>query len=179
MTLAIPVHLVAYDPSWPERATQYATQLDVLGETLLAVHHIGSTAVAGLSSKPVIDLMPIVTSLEALDASRALVEALGYGWHGEFGIAGRRFCTLADAAGERIVHLHFYARGAPDARRQLAFRDYIRAHPDVAADYEAEKHRARALHPENSHAYAEEKGAWIRVTEAKALAWFRGDGVVV
>jgi GrpB-like predicted nucleotidyltransferase (UPF0157 family) len=179
MLLAIPVHIAAYDPRWPALAGHYAGELAVLRPSLVTVHHIGSTSVVGLSAKPVIDLMPIVKDLASLDSMRGRVEALGYGWHGEFGIDGRRYCTLADDAGKRIVQLHFYAQGSLHARRHLAFRDYLRAHPAVAADYEAEKLRARALHPDNSHAYSEEKGAWIRAAEAKALAWFVGDGVLI
>jgi GrpB-like predicted nucleotidyltransferase (UPF0157 family) len=179
MSLAIPVHIEPYDPRWPALAARYCSELFVLGPVLVCVHHIGSTSVVGLSAKPVIDLMPMVTDLASLDAVRCPVEALGYGWHGEFGIDGRRYCTLADDAGKRIVQLHFYAQGSLHARRHLAFRDYLRAHPAVAAEYEAEKHRARALHPDNSHAYSEEKGAWIRAAEAKALAWFVGDGVLI
>ncbi len=43
--------------------------------------------------------------------------------------------------------------------------------PNVARAYEAEKRRARALHPDNSHVYTDEKSAWICMTEATALAW--------
>jgi len=40
--------------------------LQVLASTLVAVHHIGSTSVPGLAAKPIIDLMPVVTRLDAL-----------------------------------------------------------------------------------------------------------------
>jgi GrpB-like predicted nucleotidyltransferase (UPF0157 family) len=175
MTIAIAVHIEKYDPAWPDMAARHAANLSILGATLLTVHHIGSTAIPNIAAKPVIDLMPIVSNMAALDAKQGLVESLGYSCHGEFGVAGRRFCALSDVDGNRIAQLHFYEADSPHARRQLAFRDYLRAFPDCAAEYEVEKRRARELFPNDSHAYSAEKGAWIRATEAKALAWYKGD----
>jgi GrpB-like predicted nucleotidyltransferase (UPF0157 family) len=118
--------------------------------------------------------MPLVTGLADLDRERRRVEELGYQWHGELGISGRRYCTLSGAAGIRIAQLHFFAADSPQVERHIAFRDYLRAHPDAAGAYEKEKRRARDLHPNDSHAYTDEKDAWIRDTEAKALLWFAG-----
>jgi GrpB-like predicted nucleotidyltransferase (UPF0157 family) len=165
------VVLAAPDPEWARTAAIHAERLSVLGSVLLAVHHIGSTSVPGLAAKPIIDLMPLVTDLVDLDGERRRVEALGYGWHGELGIPGRRYCGLSDASGIRIVQLHFFEADSPHARRHIAFRDYLRAHPDIAKAYENEKRRARDLHPDDSHAYTDEKAAWIRATETKALVW--------
>lgn len=170
--MPVPVILAPYDPEWPRMARRHAESLQVLGPCLATVHHIGSTSVPGLVAKPIIDLMPLVTSLAALDRERPRVEALGYEWRGEFGISGRRYCTLTDASGTRIVQLHFFQAESPEAERHIAFRDYLRAHPDVARAYEQEKRRARDLHPGDAQAYSGEKDAWIRATEAKALAWF-------
>jgi GrpB-like predicted nucleotidyltransferase (UPF0157 family) len=158
----IPVVLAPYDPEWPHTAASHGERLHVLGSCLVIVHHIGSTSVPGLAAKPIIDLMPLVTDLAGLDRERARVEALGYNWHGEYGIAGRRYCTLSDEAGIRIVQLHFFDADSPQVQRHIAFRDYLRTHPEAARAYEKEKRRARDLHPSDSHAY----------TEAKALIWF-------
>ncbi|HYP57026.1 MAG TPA: GrpB family protein [Beijerinckia sp.] len=116
--------------------------------------------------------MPIVTDLGGLDRQRSQVTALGFDWHGEFGIPGRRYCTLSDEDGNRAAQLHFFAADSPEITRHLAFRDYLRAHPKIAQAYEQEKRRSRDLYPDDSHAYADEKAAWIRDTEAKALIWF-------
>jgi GrpB-like predicted nucleotidyltransferase (UPF0157 family) len=168
----IPVFLAAYNPQWPDMAAGHAERLRVLGPILIVVHHIGSTSVPGLIAKPIIDLMPLVTDLAGLDRERRRVEALGYDWHGELGISGRRYCTLSDAAGARIVQLHFFTAGSPHVERHIAFRDYLRAHPAAACAYAEEKRRARDLHPHDSHAYTDAKAAWIHGMEAQALAWF-------
>lgn len=179
MRVPIPVNLVRYNAAWPQMADEFSKQLGALGNALVIVHHIGSTSVIDMVAKPVIDLMPLVTDIDTLDAKRGVVEALGYVWHGEYGVAGRRFCTLADGGGNRVAQLHFYALESPHARRQIAFRDYLRAFPDVAAAYVVEKQRACLLFPDDSTAYSAEKGDWIRAVEAKALDWFAKDTDVV
>ena len=172
MGFAIPVSLMHHNPAWVQAAERYSAIILASTPNVIAVHHIGSTGIKGIKAKPVIDLMPIVSNLMILDEQADRIEALGYVWRGEFGVDGRRFCTLDDAKGVRQAQLHIYETGSPHARRQLAFRDYLRAHPAIAKDYSAEKERASALHPHNSHAYSAEKGDWIRAVEAAALNWF-------
>ena len=152
-------------------AAQYAEDLRTLEPILVTVHHIGSTSVPGLAAKPIIDLMPVVIDLGDLDREHARIESLGYGWHGEFGIRGRRYCTLSNENGLRLAQLHFFQEESPQIERHLAFRDYLRAHPETAAAYEKEKRRARDLHPNDSHAYTDQKAMWIQNVEAKALQW--------
>jgi GrpB-like predicted nucleotidyltransferase (UPF0157 family) len=167
----IPVVLAPYNPDWPRLAAAYADRLNALGPVLVIVHHIGSTSVPGLAAKPIIDLMPLVSDLAELDRLRGCIELLGYSWHGELGIAERRYCTLDDERGVRAPQLHFFQVDSPQAERHLAFRDYLRAHPEVARDYEDVKRRAQGLYPDDSHRYTDEKAAWIHDTEAKALNW--------
>jgi GrpB-like predicted nucleotidyltransferase (UPF0157 family) len=165
-----------YNPDWPNQARLLANQLkQALNENLLIVEHIGSTSIPGLSAKPVIDLIPIVKDLTTLDTQQQLIKDLGYQWFGEFGIMGRRFCSLTSPAGKRLVHLHFFQKDAENIRRHLAFRDYLRAHPPIAKDYEQEKKRAAALHPNDSLAYNDEKAAWVQKHEKEALAWYKNN----
>jgi GrpB-like predicted nucleotidyltransferase (UPF0157 family) len=172
------VELFAHDRAWADAAAAEGERLrGVLGGTLLAVHHIGSTAIPGIAAKPLLDLMPVVTSLAALDGLSAAVAALGYRAWGEYRLPGRRYFTRSDpASGRRLVQVHAYADGDPAIARHLAFRDYLRAHPAIARAYGCEKQRCRDLHPADSHAYSACKSAWIRMVEAEALAWVRSGG---
>lgn len=148
------------------------TQLRAMPGLFVSTHHIGSTSVPGLSAKPVVDLIGLVRSLNDLEQHRADMEAMGYVWHGAFGVEGRLFFTYDDPeTGARVINLHCYEPDSPNAALQLAFRNYLRAFPDVATDYAAEKRRAMALFPDNSTLYAEEKGPFIRATLEKAKAW--------
>ena len=168
---ATPVTLAPHDPQWAEQAAMECDRIrTAAGDTLVAVHHIGSTSIAGIVAKPTIDLLPVVDSLDALEARRGQIEQLGYFWRGEFGIPGRRYCVL-ERDGRRIFHVHFFAGGSENIARHLAFRDYLRAHRDEALAYEAIKRAAAEAHPHNSLAYNEHKSAWIRACLERALAW--------
>jgi GrpB-like predicted nucleotidyltransferase (UPF0157 family) len=171
MVDTIPVELVPPSPHWAGMAAAETRALKAaLGDVLVTVQHIGSTAIPGIMAKPIVDLIPIVTSLEALDAAMPHVTALGYECLGEFGLPGRRYCRKNDpATGKRQFQLHCYAEGWPEIARHLAFRDYLRAHPAKAKEYEAEKIRAAALHPDNTLDYNAEKNDWIKATEIAAL----------
>ncbi|WEK51120.1 MAG: GrpB family protein [Candidatus Kaistia colombiensis] len=171
----IPVDLQPHSPAWLDAAAREEQRLaEALGPQLIAVHHIGSTAIAGIVAKPILDLIPEVRSLEAFDACRLVLLHLGYEWWGEYGMAGRRYATLTDGAtGQRCIQLHVFEQGSPHIERHLAFRDFLRAHPAKAREYEAVKLRSRDRHPHDSHAYSDAKSAWVQATEAEAIAFYR------
>ena len=168
----IPVELRQHDPSWAENARREAARLTAaIGEVIVAVHHVGSTAIPGIRAKPILDLMPVVFSHPQFANFRSTLEGLGYAWWGEYGLPGRRYCTLDDPlTGSRCVQLHCYEQGSPEIARHLAFRDYLMARPDLAREYEIEKCRCQKLHPLDTHAYADCKSGWIRRVEADALS---------
>jgi GrpB-like predicted nucleotidyltransferase (UPF0157 family) len=168
------VELQPHSPRWAAMAAEETDRLKgALGGVLVRVHHIGSTAIPRIMAKPVVDLIPIVTDIALLDTREADVRALGYKWFGEFGLPGRRYCYRKDAqSGARLFQLHCYAEGDPQVPRHLAFRDYLRAHPKLAKEYEAEKIRAASVVADDVNAYNDEKNDWIKRVEKDALAWF-------
>jgi len=174
MPAPIVVDLVPHSPDWAAAAEREMQRIAAaLPGIVLKTHHIGSTSIPGICAKPILDLMPVVRSLSNLDAAQVRITALGYCWWGAYGIPGRRYCNFDDpATGRRSVQLHFFQFDNPEVFKHLAFCNYLRAHPNVAREYELEKLRCRALHPENSHAYSDAKGPWIQNILSIALAEF-------
>lgn len=170
-----PVRLVRHEPGWARIADQESTRLlGAAGDAILEMHHIGSTSIPGIMAKPIVDLMGVAPSLDELEEARGRIEALGYAWHGEFGLEGRRFCTLSDpTSGQRRFHLHCYAIGDHSILRHLAFRDYLRSNAAVARAYEQMKDECAARHPEDSHRYTDCKNSWIKRVEREALSHYR------
>lgn len=115
-----------------------------------------------------------MADLEAIDAASAQFEALGYEVMGAYGIPGRRYFRKMDAAGQRTHHLHVFETGSAHAERHLAFRDYLRAFPEVSADYGALKRRLIAEGNGDWDAYIDGKDTYVQRVEAEAVAWALG-----
>ena len=161
-----PVEIVSYDSSWPIRFRDEAEILRrVLSEWLAGtIEHIGSTAVPGLAAKPVIDIM---AGVHALDDSRPAIAAateLGYCYAPYQVELEHWFCKPSPAF--RTHHLHLIPVGSTQWRRPIAFRNYLRAHADIAGEYEALKRRLAQEHRLDREAYTQAKRPFIdRITE--------------
>lgn len=167
------IKVVPYDKSWPERFDRERTAIiDTLKSTLEHVHHIGSTAVEGLASKPIIDILLEVRSLEELDRATPQLESLGYEAKGEFGIPGRRYFRKG---GSRRTHqIHAFKTGDAHVLRHMAFRDYLRAHPEVMREYGRLKTKLAADCDNDIDKYCDGKDAFMKHYEAEAIKWKKG-----
>lgn len=160
--------VVPHHPGWAaDYRAEAAVVLAAMGDSLVAVHHIGSTAIPAISAKPIIDMLGVATTLEAVERTTPALTALGYEAMGAFGIEGRRYFRKHDGGGTRTHHLHVFAAGSPHIARHLAFRDYLRANPDRAAAYSELKQTLAA----DPHSYVARKDPFVLAVEAEALAW--------
>ncbi|HHT68658.1 MAG TPA: GrpB family protein [Firmicutes bacterium] len=161
-----------YDPKWPMLFAMEADWLqEVFGDELLQIHHIGSTSVPGLKAKPIIDIMPVVRNILRVDDLIQGMDALGYQSMGEFGIPGRRYFRKGKE--ERTHHVHVFQADSKDVQRHLAFRDFMRAHPDEAARYGELKATLAKQFPDSIESYMDGKDDYIKRVEKQALEWYR------
>jgi len=164
----MPVEIADYDVSWP---VQFAAERDrvlaLLGNLVKAIHHIGSTAVPGLAAKPKIDLDVVLRADDIVPEAVAHVRATGaYDDHGDPYGDGRWTFTRGRGRGIRL-----YLCGPTNKahNERLLFRDWLRAHPQDAAAYEALKRRL-ALEANGDFAfYTNGKSAFVSDILGKAL----------
>ncbi len=155
-----PVHLVPYDPAWP---AAFAAERHRLAAHLSGpVEHVGSTAVPGLSAKPVIDLLAAVDSMADADAVLPALCAAGYHTSAEFNaVLGTRRWLMRQSGGHRTHHLHLVVAGSADWADTVRFRDRLRGDPALAAAYLALKTSAAASLGADREAYTRAKGAFV------------------
>lgn len=156
------VSVLAYDDRWPLIFAREAEHLGaLLPDAEASIHHIGSTSVPGLCAKPVIDILIGVDDLRAVDAATAEFEANGYRSKGEYGIRGRRYFSKEAMADVPKIHVHAFLRTCVAFAQHLAFRDHLRAHPEVAARYGELKRALASQHAEDAEAYQSGKAGFI------------------
>ena len=166
------IHVVSHDPVWASKFEVEAGRIaEAVADTLVRIHHVGSTAIPQTKAKPIIDILLEVVSLEALDQKTRRLEALGYESMGEFGIPGRRYFRLDDSEGVRTHQVHAFEAGVQNVVRHVAFRDYMRAHPVWAVEYGALKESLSNAHPHDRDAYVNGKDAFVKEHERRALIW--------
>ena len=175
------IFLVDYNPQWPAQFAEEAVRLQsALGDSVVAVEHFGSTAVPGLSAKPIIDLLVAVRSLpEARQCAVPALEALGYAYWPADPAPDRLFFVKGlPPNGPRTHHVHIVEPSVSHDPRlgefsftdRLLFRDYLRAHPEEAERYAALKRDLAAQFSEDREAYTNGKTDYIYGVMQKAQA---------
>jgi GrpB-like predicted nucleotidyltransferase (UPF0157 family) len=155
-----PVEVVPYDPSWPDTFREIADRVSaVLGPLAPSIEHVGSTAVPGISAKPIIDIDVVIESSDEFAAVRDRLEEAGYRWEGDLGIADRE--AFGRPSGSPPHHLYVCVQGARPLREHIAFRDYLRSHPDVTAEYSQLKEQLADRHRLSRDAYSEAKTDFV------------------
>lgn len=159
------IEVVPYNPNWPSAFEVEAAKIkQALGDNCLRVHHIGSTSVPGLDAKPIIDMIPVVLDICAVD--KLAMEALGYETMGEFGIPFRRHFTKGKDI--RTHNVHVFEQGNLEIERHLKFRDWMRNNPKDKDAYANLKNSLAKKFPNDMMSYWLGKEEFISSIDIKA-----------
>ena len=154
------ITIVDYDRRWPILFDQAKIRLGrIIPES--RIEHVGSTSVAGLAAKPVIDIIWGVDPLACIERARPKLEAIGYEYVPEYEVylPDRRYFR-GSIDGVR-VHLHGVELQTDFWIRHLGFRDYLRRSPRSAIEYGKLKRRLAEQYQTDSMGYTEAKSAFI------------------
>jgi len=163
--------VVPYDARWPLAFIEERNRIAVaLGPLALRIEHHGSTSVVGLAAKPVIDIQVSVATLHPLACYMTPLAVLGYMHvpHQDDAV-----CPYfhKPKTWPHTHHVHLVVAGGDNELRTLAFRDFLRDHPEVAREYECLKRSLASRYgAARQQAYAEAKGSFIAAVTEQAVA---------
>lgn len=166
-----PIVIESYCSEWREYFTQEAGLIQsVVGIFITVVEHIGSTAVPGLAAKPIIDMLIGVKSLVDSPHFIAPLQQLGYVYvpEHEAELPERRY-LYKQANSEDTFHLHMVEPESEFFSRHIAFRDYLRSHPEAVAAYAALKLKLAREFGSDRAGYTDAKTEFILSIEKLTL----------
>jgi GrpB-like predicted nucleotidyltransferase (UPF0157 family) len=171
------VVIVDYDPAWPGLYEEESARVrQAAAGLLLAVEHVGSTAVPGLAAKPIVDLVGGVADKAAAEACLAPLAEIGYtdvtpqppeekDWF---------YCLGNHPVPGHGYHVHLMRYPSAFWDRHLLFRDYLRRRADVASAYERLKRELAARFRDDRPAYTEAKDDFVEEALRQAQEEMKG-----
>lgn len=156
--LVLMPHQPIWDAWYQDESVRIAKALDGIA---IRIEHIGSTSVPNLLAKPIIDICVVVPESDDFERCVPPLTDLGYAYRGQNGDDPLRRYFVLDRGGLRVAQLHLWAEPATSWRTDLAFRDLLRARPDLRTAYANEKLRVAEEVNWDKRAYSEAKAPFI------------------
>jgi GrpB-like predicted nucleotidyltransferase (UPF0157 family) len=163
------ITVVNYDPIWPQLFVQEQAFIKAaFAHWAIEIQHFGSTAVPGLSAKPIIDILVGLPELHLEAGQIETLARLGYEYLGEAGVSGRLAFRKRRSQAFNLAVVQWHGKLWRD---NLLLRDYLRKHPQAARCYEQRKYEAVGQGHTTLLSYSEQKKAVIEELLEQARAW--------
>jgi GrpB-like predicted nucleotidyltransferase (UPF0157 family) len=161
-----PIKLVDADPRWARQFELLREDIRrALGDSALAVEHVGSTSVPGLLAKPILDICLVVAEPVDERTYVPMLRTIGYvlqlrepGWY------EHRMLWRDDPAS----HLHVFGANCVEVERMIHFRDHLRSHPESREEYARAKQELASRRWAYGQDYADAKSQIIESILAEA-----------
>ena len=152
----------SYDPLWQSAFARIRHEIEVaLGNLIIGIEHVGSTAVVGMSAKPCIDLDVVIADRSKLNAVIKELARIGYLHEGDLGIPDREAFGYKGKLHLQKHHLYVCPLESRELQRHITFRDFLRTHPNAVAQYSKIKEEAARLYPNDIDGYMAHKAPCI------------------
>lgn len=157
------VVVLPYDEGWIFDFEKIKNELEkALGDLIVGIEHVGSTAVKGLSAKPCIDIDIIIKDYSVFESVVNELNQIGYIHEGDLGIKDREAFKYSDKQHMPKHHLYVCPAYSAELHRHITFRDFLRKDPDAVRRYSAVKEEAARLFPSDIDKYIEYKSPCIK-----------------
>lgn len=156
------VIVVPYNEEWKIGFEKIKAEIELaLGELILSIEHVGSTAVEGLCAKPCIDIDVVIKDYSFFDAAVKGLEGIGYIYEGDLGIKDREAFKYSDKPHLPKHHLYVCPKDSNELHRHITFRDFLRNNPEALKKYSEVKKKGAELYPYDIDKYIEYKSPCI------------------
>jgi GrpB-like predicted nucleotidyltransferase (UPF0157 family) len=194
----VKIQVSDYNPNWAKSFLQIKSDLqDILSSLNPEIEHFGSTSVPGLAAKDVIDVMVGLESIDDLDKTILPMIQSNYIHYAIFdestpdrrlfiGLKNKKHHPLFQSTylqeedvphdlinQHRLSHVHIWKKGNEGWVRHLAFRDYLKAHPQEKETYGKLKKELSLRQWKDGMEYNQHKHNYIQKTEKKAIQWYQ------
>lgn len=187
-----------YNPDWPIEFEKIKCELtELIGFVDPKIEHIGSTSVEGLSAKPIIDILVGVDNESDLEKTIEPLTGRNYVYYPKYNkdMPYRRFFIKHKVSPQelllpivvtdeftapattfehnaRLAHIHILPYNSEHWVRHIAFRDYLRTHPDIKDQYQNLKGELSTIEWVDGNEYNAAKDSFIKIEEKKAIDWY-------
>ncbi|HQO09411.1 MAG TPA: GrpB family protein [Clostridiales bacterium] len=137
--------LSEYDPNWEYEYRKLGLfYIEILGELLVRIEHVGSTAIYGIKAKPILDIDLVIEDNSVLSEVVKKLKTIGYTHNGDQGIPGREAFLRDDQSVPwnqknktwMKHHLYVCTKDSRELDRHIQFRDYLNTNSEAAKEYE-------------------------------------------
>lgn len=158
----VKVTVLPYNEGWRSDFEKIKNELEnAIGDMVIAIEHVGSTSVQGMSAKPCIDIDVVIKDYSVFDIIVGKLADIGYIHEGDLGIKDREAFKYTDKPHLQTHHLYVCPQYSTELHRHITFRDYLRTHPEAANEYSKVKEKAAQLFPDDIDSYIEFKSPCI------------------
>ncbi|WP_408894399.1 GrpB family protein [Paenibacillus taichungensis] len=159
-----------YNDEWPEMFSDLKSIIEQrLGNLVLRIEHVGSTAVPGLAAKPILDIDVVIDSMDLLPEVIQGLESLGYDHEGNLGVENREAFVRKDVNVPYSIvkiqkpehHLYVCNKESKELLRHLSFRNALISNPRFVVEYANLKKELVIKYRENRQYYTEGKTEFV------------------
>ena len=160
-------NIVPYNPDWVNQFAEYKEKIQNIFKNV-EIEHIGSTSVSGMSGKPCIDVLVIVSELKAVEEHIGDMEQVGFQYAGQFVTENSRlFRIMKDNT--HLANIHFFPIGHPHNKEMLDLRNYLRVHPEEVKAYSELKNELYSKYANHYASYRKYKDEYMAELKKRSV----------